>query len=315
MKPKRIILTLFFVTITIISCAVPCSALFTMTGHYEPDGTTSTYYAYDSSECNRTINVFMYDLDGNLLKKVVLKTKHGEDNSFHIGLGGYDIVNFSSDQGLWETCKLVWTSGSGLCTQADLFVNYYFRTALSANTLNIRVEMRKWDPISIEARHYVETAPNNENFNRENYRLHSTDQRITINYYDYFSTSKKNINGYTLRSEYEASISGNFCYESLVGVYENTPTRPRCHSYSLHETGWDEEMETWSTYSESKNGRINWCDNRTFWVEYFYDLNEYTISYNANGGSGAPNSQIKYYGIDLVLSDTIPTRSGYIFKG
>lgn len=41
----------------------------------------------------------------------------------------------------------------------------------------------------------------------------------------------------------------------------------------------------------------------------------YTVSYNANGGSGAPSSQTKTYNIDLTLSSTKPTRTGYIFKG
>lgn len=39
----------------------------------------------------------------------------------------------------------------------------------------------------------------------------------------------------------------------------------------------------------------------------------YTISYNANGGSGAPGSQTKTHGTDLKLSNTKPTRSGYTF--
>ena len=313
-KLKWIIAVAFAVMI-ITACAVPCFALFTMTGHYDPNGTTSTYYAYDSSECNRTINVSMYDLNGNFLKKVVLKTKYGEDNSFHIGIGGYDIVNFSSDQGILETCQLVWTSGTGLCTEADLFVNYYFRTALSQKELNVRVEMRKWDPIKISVKHYVESNPKLNNWHRSNYYLHSTDQQKTINYYDYFSTSKKTITGYTLNTQYNSSISGYFCYDSMVGATKNCPSSPRCHSYDLHQTDWDDDMDHWSTYKESKHGRIDWCDNREFWVEYFYDINEYTVSYNANGGSGAPASQTKYYGFDLTLSDTVPTRSGYTFKG
>lgn len=44
-------------------------------------------------------------------------------------------------------------------------------------------------------------------------------------------------------------------------------------------------------------------------------LKSYTISYKANGGSGAPSSQTKYYGQTLTLSTTIPTRNGYTFKG
>ena len=41
----------------------------------------------------------------------------------------------------------------------------------------------------------------------------------------------------------------------------------------------------------------------------------YTISYNANGGSGAPASQTKTQGTALTLSSTKPTRTGYTFLG
>lgn len=44
-------------------------------------------------------------------------------------------------------------------------------------------------------------------------------------------------------------------------------------------------------------------------------LASYTVKYNANGGSGAPSSQTKYYGKSLTLSSTRPTRTGYTFKG
>ena len=41
----------------------------------------------------------------------------------------------------------------------------------------------------------------------------------------------------------------------------------------------------------------------------------YKVTYNANGGSNAPSSQTKWYGEELKLSSTKPTRTGYIFKG
>lgn len=41
----------------------------------------------------------------------------------------------------------------------------------------------------------------------------------------------------------------------------------------------------------------------------------YTITYNANGGSGAPSSQTKWYGTSITLSTTKPTRNGYTFQG
>lgn len=44
-------------------------------------------------------------------------------------------------------------------------------------------------------------------------------------------------------------------------------------------------------------------------------LTKYTITYNANGGSGAPSSTTKYYGKAATLSSTRPTRTGYTFLG
>lgn len=41
----------------------------------------------------------------------------------------------------------------------------------------------------------------------------------------------------------------------------------------------------------------------------------YIVSYNANGGSGIPSSQIKWYGTNLTLSSMEPTRTGFSFNG
>ena len=43
--------------------------------------------------------------------------------------------------------------------------------------------------------------------------------------------------------------------------------------------------------------------------------NTYTVSYNSNGGTGAPASQTKIQGTNITLSTQIPTRDGYEFKG
>lgn len=44
-------------------------------------------------------------------------------------------------------------------------------------------------------------------------------------------------------------------------------------------------------------------------------LASYTVSYNANKGTGAPSAQTKWYGKTLTLSSTKPTRTGYTFQG
>ena len=44
-------------------------------------------------------------------------------------------------------------------------------------------------------------------------------------------------------------------------------------------------------------------------------LAKYTVSYNANGGSGAPGSQTKYYGKSITITSSKPTRTHYTFAG
>ena len=96
----------------------------------EPNGSTETKYEFDSSECDRTIVVNIYDeYTGSLIKKVNVKTKRGEDTLDIIKIYGYRITSFSSDQGLWETCKL--GDSHGLQIYGDIYIKYYFRTALS----------------------------------------------------------------------------------------------------------------------------------------------------------------------------------------
>lgn len=42
---------------------------------------------------------------------------------------------------------------------------------------------------------------------------------------------------------------------------------------------------------------------------------EHKVSYDANGGKGAPAAQTKHYKNALTLSSSVPTRSGYTFAG
>lgn len=46
-----------------------------------------------------------------------------------------------------------------------------------------------------------------------------------------------------------------------------------------------------------------------------WTANTFTVTYNANYGTGAPGSQTKVYDVDLILSSTQPTRENHIFLG
>ena len=53
----------------------------------------------------------------------------------------------------------------------------------------------------------------------------------------------------------------------------------------------------------------------TLYAVWVYSPESYTVRYDANGGSGAPASQSKTYGVPLTLSTVKPTRVGYEFLG
>ena len=87
-------------------------------------------------------------------------------------------------------------------------------------------------------------------------------------------------------------------------------TKPTRSGYTF--LGWStSSTATSATYSAGGSFTTN--ANTTLYA--VWKANTYIVSYNANGGSGAPSSQTKTHGTTLTLSKTIPTRSGYTFLG
>lgn len=76
-------------------------------------------------------------------------------------------------------------------------------------------------------------------------------------------------------------------------------------------SGWDYYL--WSNGGSASKTTLVDGDTITLYAQWKIDT--YTVSYNANGGSGAPSSQTKTYGVPLTLSTTKPTKSGYTFLG
>lgn len=86
-------------------------------------------------------------------------------------------------------------------------------------------------------------------------------------------------------------------------------------------------MERTYSYARSSNAQTKYCAvnlkgidavgaQMTHSVSYTVPaLPSYTVSYNANGGTGAPSKQTKWYGVNLTLSSTKPSRSHYSFLG
>ena len=136
-------------------------------------------------------------------------------------------------------------------------------------------------------------------------------------------------------SKYSVSDSNNaYYYDNLSSAGSATTSRGSVNINTTVASG-----DGWSTSNQQKIGSYSYTYSRgtsdaTRYLRaklinvdrvdaamtaasYFVipKLPSYAISYNANGGSGAPGSQTKWYGKNLTLSSTKPTRTGYTFQG
>ena len=100
-------------------------------------------------------------------------------------------------------------------------------------------------------------------------------------------------NSYSYPTDTTVTLSSSITVSNL--------TTSISYSISFSDTGYGSSWN--NNYSKSFSGSIS-CPART-----------YTVSYNANGGSGAPGNQTKTYNVALALSTTKPTRTGYSFLG
>ena len=311
---KRGVLKALFV-LSFVFCAMFAFSISSSAATYEPDGGTVTQYEYDSSECNRTIVVSCVDESGKLLKKVNIKTKHGADDLCFVSIYNYDPISFSSDQGLWETCKLMWTSG-GMHCEGDIDIDYYFRTALSKKTINVTVRMRPFDQITIKEKHYKEQRIGTNGSIRNDILSDSKSTNLYCG--DYFSTRAKTYTGYTLNSEYWSSLSGYWSM-SMFGKPKNMSSVISSMEWDIIDETWEmdgKDYPRWTEFDETKDGILGHMENRVITIEYKYEVDWCTFTFNANGGSGAPSEKIEWwYNHDITIPSTVPTRSGYTFQG
>ena len=76
----------------------------------------------------------------------------------------------------------------------------------------------------------------------------------------------------------------------------------------------------WRARKSTTSSKTGWASGS--FIEYVSDdfyisisRNAHTFSFNANGGSGAPGNQTKYYGLPFTFPSTVPVRDGYRFTG
>lgn len=134
-------------------------------------------------------------------------------------------------------------------------------------------------------------------------RYASESEYTSVYYYPIYYTLSYNANGGT-----GAPASSNIVYGVGCGVSYDKPSRTG-HTFM----GWSTSSSaTTADYQAGGFFYGGYADATLYavWSPY-----EYTISFDANGGSGAPAAQTKVYGRVLKLPTKIPVRTGYDFEG
>jgi uncharacterized repeat protein (TIGR02543 family) len=142
-----------------------------------------------------------------------------------------------------------------------------------------------------------------KNFNTDNGDFASKNVSFTVSVPAWTSYAiKYNANGGT-----GAPSSQTKWKDQALTLSSTKPTRTG-HSF----LGWStSSTATSATYSAGGK----YTANAAATLYAVWKANTYTVTYNANGGTGAPSNQTKTYGKTLTLSSTKPTRTNYTFKG
>lgn len=96
-------------------------------------------------------------------------------------------------------------------------------------------------------------------------------------------------------------------YGTTLTLSDKEPTRT---GYTF--LGWSTDRNAESAVYDAGG---SYTDNISATLYAIWKINTYTVTYDANGGTGAPSAQIKTYGQPLILSSEIPALSGYTFLG
>ena len=129
---------------------------------------------------------------------------------------------------------------------------------------------------------------------------------VTTNESDYSYTLAYNANGGSGAPATQTASSTASTYSFTI-----SSTIPYRTGYSF--LGWSTSSSATSA-SYSPGGYITVYPGTTT-LYAVWQILTYSVTYNANGGSGAPAAQTKIHDVYLELSLTVPTRTGYTFLG
>jgi uncharacterized repeat protein (TIGR02543 family) len=214
-----------------------------------------------------------------------------------------DTLNISCNAG-FESIGYGFNIASGVSTTLKAYTNTFtgsggVYSATGATTYSIQAS----GGVAIAKTHEtVEITLSSQTVNASGYKNGTGNCSATITMYPKSNyTVTYNANGGS-----GAPSTQTKWYNETLTLSTTKPTR----------TGYT--FQGWAT---SSSGSVAYASGASYTANAFVTLyavwkaNTYTVTYNANGGTGAPSAQTKTYGVSLTLSSTVPTRNGYNFLG
>ncbi|MFT0898162.1 InlB B-repeat-containing protein [Candidatus Methanoprimaticola sp. MG2] len=141
----------------------------------------------------------------------------------------------------------------------------------------------------------------------------SKTKTITISNPEYTCYLKYNANGGS-GAPSQQSYTGTSTSNHTFTISSIEPTRS---GYTF--LGWSTSSSAISaTYQPGDTISVGYSSTRTLYAVWEQKVNDFTLSFNANGGSGAPSNQ-NYTSTsstyNATIPATVPSRSGYEFQG
>ena len=128
-----------------------------------------------------------------------------------------------------------------------------------------------------------------------------------------FSSESSSATVYYYESTYTISFNANGGSGAPSSITKKHFTNATLPTATPSRTGYT--FKGWGTSSSTSYAAYQpgstFYTNASMTLYAVWSAKTYTISYNANGGSGVPGSQTKYHGIKLLIPSVEPTRNGY----
>ena len=197
------------------------------------------------------------------------------------------------------------TNGGSSTTKSTETVNYGERVDLTPTATKAGYVFVGWNTNKDATKRLSSLTMQTSNVTL--YAIFSKTITATFNYYD-GETKSTTLSGVAYNNQTSVSITA----PSIANVTLDGKT------YTAR--GWSTNGEGNATINLKANETANLSSNTTYYASYTYTV---TLSYDANGGSGAPSSQtgtayMNYagttIGADITISTIEPTRTGWTFQ-